>query len=55
MSGNHNKVFFDFLTPVNFLSRSASIYPDKTAVVYEGQALYIPGVLRQGKPPGKRP
>ena len=30
-----NSVFFDVLTPVSFLGRSASIYPDKTAVVYE--------------------
>jgi fatty-acyl-CoA synthase len=35
MSEVRNKVFFDVLTPVNFLSRSVSIYPDKTAVVYE--------------------
>jgi fatty-acyl-CoA synthase len=34
MSGNHNKVFHDVLTPVHFLKRSASIYPDKTAVVH---------------------
>ncbi len=35
MSEDRNKVFFDVLTPVNFLSRSASIFSDKTAVVYE--------------------
>ncbi|MDR3554511.1 MAG: acyl--CoA ligase family protein [Syntrophobacteraceae bacterium] len=35
MSEDQNRVFFDVLTPVNFLSRSESIYPDKTAVVYE--------------------
>jgi fatty-acyl-CoA synthase len=28
------KVFFDVLTPVRFISRSASVYPNKTAVVY---------------------
>jgi len=31
---SENKVFFDVLTPVNFLSRSASVYPNKKAVVY---------------------
>jgi fatty-acyl-CoA synthase len=34
MSDNHNKVCFDVLTPVCFLSRSASIFAEKTAVVY---------------------
>jgi len=29
-----NSVYFDVLTPVHFISRSASVYPDKTAVVY---------------------
>jgi fatty-acyl-CoA synthase len=33
MSGDQTKVFFDVLTPVNFLSRAASIFGDKTAVV----------------------
>jgi fatty-acyl-CoA synthase len=37
MSGNHNTVYCDVLTPVRFLSRSASIYTDKTAVVYNGK------------------
>ncbi|MGO9020623.1 MAG: acyl--CoA ligase family protein [Syntrophobacteraceae bacterium] len=35
MSVDHKKVYFDVLTPVNFLSRSASIFADKVAVVYE--------------------
>ncbi len=35
MTQMQNNVFFDVLTPVLFLGRSASIYPDKTAVVYE--------------------
>ena len=35
MSGDQMKVFFDVLTPVHFLSRSASIFSDKTAVIYE--------------------
>lgn len=35
MAQHHNKVCYDVLTPVRFLSRSESIYPDKTAVVYE--------------------
>jgi fatty-acyl-CoA synthase len=30
-------VNFDELTPVNFLNRTVSIFPDKTAVVYNGQ------------------
>ena len=30
----HKKVIFDVLTPVHFISRSALIYPNKTAVVY---------------------
>jgi fatty-acyl-CoA synthase len=33
MSGSHKKVYYDVLTPVHFLSRSASIYPEKVAVV----------------------
>ena len=28
------KVYFDVLTPVNFLIRSAEVYPDKEAVVH---------------------
>ena len=28
-------VFFDVLTPVHFISRSAMIYPNKTAIVYD--------------------
>ncbi len=35
MSKDQKEVFFDVLTPVNFLSRSASIFSDKTAVVNE--------------------
>jgi fatty-acyl-CoA synthase len=35
MSGNHKKVYHDVLTPVRFLSRSASIFAEKDAVVYE--------------------
>ena len=35
MSVDHKKVYFDVLTPVNFLGRSASIFTDKVAVVYE--------------------
>lgn len=35
MSEDQKKVYFDILTPVNFLSRSAAIFSDKTAVVYE--------------------
>ncbi|MFZ0927458.1 MAG: acyl--CoA ligase family protein [Syntrophobacteraceae bacterium] len=35
MSVDHKNVYFDVLTPVNFLSRSASIFADKVAVVYE--------------------
>jgi len=35
MSGDSKQVFFDVLTPVNFLSRSASIFTDKVAVVYK--------------------
>jgi len=31
---SENKVYFDVLTPVNFLSRSASVYPEKLAVVH---------------------
>ena len=30
----NKNVFFDVLTPVHFISRSALIYPNKTAVVY---------------------
>jgi fatty-acyl-CoA synthase len=30
----HKNVFFDVLTPVHFISRSAHVYPNKTAVVY---------------------
>lgn len=30
-------VNYDALSPVNFLSRSAIVYPDKTAVIYENQ------------------
>ncbi|KAB2887608.1 MAG: long-chain-fatty-acid--CoA ligase [Desulfobulbaceae bacterium] len=30
-------VFFDVLTPVHFIRRSAMVYPDKTAVVYNDQ------------------
>jgi fatty-acyl-CoA synthase len=30
----NKSVFFDVLTPVHFISRSALVYPDKTAVVY---------------------
>ena len=33
MSENHHSVYYDILTPVHFLSRSASIYTDKVAVV----------------------
>ncbi len=32
-----NRVFFDVLTPVHFLSRAAMIYDDKTAVIYGDQ------------------
>ncbi len=35
MSAHQKEVFFDVLTPVNSLSRSASIFSDKTAVVHE--------------------
>ena len=35
MSENHRKVCYDVLTPVRFLSRSASIFAEKDAVVYE--------------------
>ncbi len=35
MSGDSKQVYFDVLTPVNFLSRSASIFTDKVAVVYK--------------------
>ena len=31
---DNKSVFFDVLTPVHFISRSAMIYPNKTAVVY---------------------
>ncbi len=31
---SENKVCFDILTPVGFLSRSAMVYPDKVGVVY---------------------
>jgi fatty-acyl-CoA synthase len=34
MQGNHKKVYHDFLTPVRFLHRSASIFTDKVAVVH---------------------
>jgi fatty-acyl-CoA synthase len=34
-----SNVFFDVLSPVKFLQRSAEVYPDKTAVVY-GQLRY---------------
>ncbi len=30
----HKKVIFDVLTPIHFISRSAMVFPDKTAVVY---------------------
>ena len=30
----HKNVFYDVLTPVHFISRSAKIYPNKAAVVY---------------------
>jgi len=30
-----NKVCFDALTPVHFISRSAAVYPDKPAVIYD--------------------
>ena len=30
---SENKVFFDVLTPVTFLSRSAEVYPEKVAVI----------------------
>jgi len=33
MSGDNKKVFFDILTPVSFLSRCATIFSDKTAIV----------------------
>jgi fatty-acyl-CoA synthase len=33
MFGSYKKVYYDVLTPVHFLSRSASIYPEKVAVV----------------------
>ncbi|MBF0389419.1 MAG: long-chain-fatty-acid--CoA ligase [Desulfamplus sp.] len=29
-----NNVYFDILTPVNFISRAAAVYDDKTAVIY---------------------
>lgn len=29
-----NKVYFDVLTPVSFIMRSASVYPDKVAVIH---------------------
>ena len=35
MSAHQKEIFFDVLTPVNSLSRSASIFSDKTAVVHE--------------------
>ncbi len=35
MSQDKNRVFFDVLTPVSFLIRSETTYPDKIAVVYE--------------------
>jgi len=31
---DHKNVFFDVLTPVHFIGRSALIYPNKTAIVY---------------------
>jgi len=31
---DNKNVFFDVLTPVHFISRSATVYPNKTAVVY---------------------
>lgn len=32
-----NKVYFDILTPVTFITRSAEVYPDKIAVVHENK------------------
>jgi len=32
---DNQNVFFDVLTPVHFISRSAMIYPNKTAIVYD--------------------
>ena len=32
---DNQNVFFDVLTPVHFISRSAMIYPHKTAIVYD--------------------
>jgi len=41
MSGDQKKVFFNVLTPVNFLSRSASIFSDKVAIIhYDRQYTY---------------
>jgi len=31
---SQKNVYFDILTPVNFISRSASVYDDKTAIIY---------------------
>lgn len=38
MSDNHRNVCYDILTPVRFLSRSASIYTEKTAVIYDDKS-----------------
>ena len=35
MNEDHREVFFDVLTPVSFLIRSASVFPDKTAVIHQ--------------------
>jgi fatty-acyl-CoA synthase len=34
MQSNHKKVYHDFLTPVRFLNRSASIFTDKVAIIH---------------------
>lgn len=39
MSAYHTRVCFDVLTPVRFLSRSASAYGEKTAVVYNDRRM----------------
>jgi fatty-acyl-CoA synthase len=37
MSDSHGEVYKSLLTPLSFLQRTAAVYPDKTAVIYDSK------------------
>ena len=50
-----NKVYRSELTPVDFLRRSAYMFPEKTAVVYGGRRYYLRRVRGARQPPRLAP